>query len=300
MAWSDLIPNASGERTMQRARSALGRKTVYKLGMGGMDALAPLTKSCDCSGFVAWSLGIPRQIPPGKGGWLDTDAYWAGGKGVRPGLFTEVARAAAKPGDVYVYPDANGKQGHIGIITEVGGGGPTKIIHCSSSNWKKHGDGVRETDCGVFDRHQGARVMRIDYTALKSLAGGPGASSGATAAPATPALKHPLLAADAMLNRVARGELLLKKTGAPVAGIAPIQEALNKLSAKYPSYAVDLGTDGKHRGFFGGKTESALKAFQDEHDIEVDGVVGRATIRTLDAALLSFEQHGEDLTRDLD
>ncbi|HEU4455412.1 MAG TPA: peptidoglycan-binding protein [Longimicrobium sp.] len=299
MAWHDLIPKASGDFTMQRAKGALGRKTVYKLGLGGMDPNAPLTRSCDCSGFVAWSIGIPRQLPPGKGGWLDTDAYWAGGKGVRPGLFTEVARSDAKPGDVYVYPDANGKQGHIGIITEVGPSGPTKIVHCSSGNWKRHGDAVRETDCGLFDRHQGARVMRIDYTALKAFGGG-GASPSAPTAPAAPALKHPLLAADAMLNRVARGELLLKKTGGPVAGVAPIQEALNKLSAKYPSYAVDLGADEKNRGFFGGKTEAAIKAFQDEHDIEVDGVVGRGTIRTLDAALLSFEQHGEDLTRDLD
>ncbi|HSI72922.1 MAG TPA: glucosaminidase domain-containing protein [Fimbriimonas sp.] len=172
MIWKDLLKKASTARTMERARKCLGRKTIYKLGTGGIDpTTSSLTKSCDCSGFVAWAIGIPRELPPGSGKWLSTDQYWAGGGHVGHGLFTRVSVAEAMPGDLYVYPDSHGNQGHIGIVTVVRNGKPDKMIHCSSGGWKSFGEAVRETDCVHFANHPNSRIVRPDYDALRKLFG---------------------------------------------------------------------------------------------------------------------------------
>lgn len=294
MSWTLLLPDASPERTLERARSALGRKTVYKLGQGGMNARIPLTQKCDCSGFVAWSIGIPRQVPPGSGGWLDTDNYWNGGRSVRLGIFDAVERKAARPGDLYVYPDHGGRQGHIGIITDTAGGAPSRLIHCSSGNWRSHGDAIQITGCTLFDNHGAARVVRVDYPALRELAG----VTPAARSPLPTILQHPLLRADTVLRRVAVGELLLRATGTAVPGCGAIHQALNRLAQRYPDYAVELGAGAKFLGNFGPKTKRALENFQRDHEIEVDGVVGRFTVRALDAALRSLDEFGEDRTRE--
>jgi peptidoglycan hydrolase-like protein with peptidoglycan-binding domain len=170
MTWKDLLKKAGTARTIERAQRCLGRKTVYKLGAGGVDPTTPsLTKACDCSGFVAWAIGIPRELPPGSGKWLSTDQYWSGGGNVGHGLFNRVSVADALPGDLYVYPDSGGQQGHIGIIKVVRNGKPDKVIHCSSGGWKNYGEAVRETDCTVFANHPNSRIMRPDYGALRAL-----------------------------------------------------------------------------------------------------------------------------------
>lgn len=102
--WKDLLQTASTAQTLARAHRALGLGTIYKLGKGGFNPAKPMTPSCDCSGFVAWAIGIPRELPPGSDKWLDTDAYYAGGKPVKTGLFGQVAIIDAEPGDLLVYP----------------------------------------------------------------------------------------------------------------------------------------------------------------------------------------------------
>ncbi|GAA3978260.1 hypothetical protein [Mucilaginibacter dorajii] len=93
MPWKATLVTASTQQTLSRAHSALAKKTVYKLGQGGFDPSKPITKECDCSGFIVWAIGIPRELPPGSGHWLSTDEYWAGGKPVKDGLFKEIALA---------------------------------------------------------------------------------------------------------------------------------------------------------------------------------------------------------------
>ncbi len=101
------------QQTMKRAKSALKHKTVYKLGKGGFDPSKPMTTQCDCSGFIAWAIGIPRELPPKSNKWLSTDQYWAGGKPVKSGLFTQKDLEEGAVGDLLVYPDSGGHQGHI-------------------------------------------------------------------------------------------------------------------------------------------------------------------------------------------
>lgn len=169
MTWKEVLQTASNEQTLARAHSALGLGTIYKLGKGGFNPAKPMTPSCDCSGFVAWAIGIPRELPPKGNKWLDTDAYYASGKPVKAGLFTEVAIIDAEPGDLLVYPDKGGAQGHIGIVTQVDLSAPTYVIHCSSGNYKNYKDAIRITGPGVFlAGNSPSRAMRVDYAALKS------------------------------------------------------------------------------------------------------------------------------------
>ena len=169
--WKNLLPSICTAQTLQRANSALGLRTVYQLGKGGFDPTIPMASSCDCSGFVAWAIGIPRELPPGSNKWLSTDSYWDGGPPVCPNLFTQTDLQQAQPGDLLVYPDSGGHQGHIGIVTQVDHSMPTLVIHCSLGNYNNYHDAVRITDPSVFlSGNHPTHLMRIDYDALKNYA----------------------------------------------------------------------------------------------------------------------------------
>src|SRR5436853_1328477 len=167
-AWKQTLALASTARTLERARASIGHDTQYKLGKGGFDSAAPLTSQCDCSGFVAWCIGVPRELPPRSNKWLQTDTFWAGGPPVGEKLFTSVPVSEAAPGDLIVYPDSGGSQGHIGIITAVSGGAVTHVIHCSTSNWKNEGDAIQETASTPWSNPaKKTRWMRVEYDELR-------------------------------------------------------------------------------------------------------------------------------------
>ena len=75
-SWRAMLAGASNDCTLERARAGLSKGTVYKLGKGGFDPTRPMTRELDCSGFVAWTIGISRELPPGSDQWLATDNYW--------------------------------------------------------------------------------------------------------------------------------------------------------------------------------------------------------------------------------
>jgi len=167
MSWFDLIKTCGTSQTMNRALSALGRKTVYKLGKGGIDPTKPLTSQCDCSGFIAWAMGIPRELPPGSNKWLSTDEYWAEGRPVMTGMFSQIHFAEVRVGDLLVYPDEGGEQGHIALIIRVN---PLQIIHCSNGNFKHFGDAICTGNPTVFlSGNHHTKAMRINYEALRKM-----------------------------------------------------------------------------------------------------------------------------------
>lgn len=147
-----------------RARGAIGHGCVYALGKGGMhpDALHPWPPGmpnlgCDCSGFVAWALGVSRYLTKNHphyefGGWFETSAVYRDAKSPF-GFVAEVLWAEARPGDILVWGDHAGHQGHIGLISEADEHGPTKVIHCSKGNWRTTGDAIQETDVDIFRRN---------------------------------------------------------------------------------------------------------------------------------------------------
>ncbi len=100
--------------------------------------------------------------------------------------------------------------------------------------------------------------------------------------PEVPQLLSTLLSGDPVLEAVAAGHTVLSPTSQRQDGVGAVQDALNQLG-----FSVDLGPDGRFRGFFGEKTEAALVAFQNSQGIDADGEVRQATILALDHALLA-------------
>lgn len=140
---------------LERARSAAGHRTVYRLGRGGFDPAAPHPgKECDCTGFLAWAVLSPRKVPATIG-WIETSRIVADATGACR-LFTRVS--APVPGDIVVYGDwtdpetGRRRQGHVGILSVVPpdwSWAGLRVIHCSVSN-SKRGDAIAETDARAF------------------------------------------------------------------------------------------------------------------------------------------------------
>lgn len=158
------------DEMLARARSMLGKGTVYALGRGGMKPDAEFAydaeKRCDCSGYIAWCLGTSRHTDNPwykhvNGGWLETSAIFK--DCATPfGIFDGVEWIAAQPSDLLVWGDHDGHQGHVGVVSQVDENGPTFAIHCSSGNYKGLGDAVAETSSLIF-KHHDARVARCAW-----------------------------------------------------------------------------------------------------------------------------------------
>ena len=103
-------------------------------------------------------------------------------------------------------------------------------------------------------------------------------------------LKHPSLAADPVLAEVAANRQVLQRSGVRLESVGILQDGLNAL--KKQEFTVALGPDGRFRGFFGPKTESAVMNFQQSESLEADGVVGSNTIQALDARLVKADGTG--------
>ncbi len=88
-------------------------------------------------------------------------------------------------------------------------------------------------------------------------------------------LKNTPLAGQPELESVAGGRSTLRR-GAKSAGVKALQEALIVLGIEVPG-----GADGA----FGPSLDGAIKALQAKHGLGVDGVVGPATLRAIDASL---------------
>lgn len=157
----DFVPSQVSH-FLSRARSASGNDSVYKLGAGGMSPgrIDPTDSSrrCDCSGFVCWALGISRKTTHPlytrfNNGWINTDGMVHDAKN-QTGFFSKLEKP--KVGCIVVYPgrkvDGVLKIGHVGIVTEVKAGKPTKVLHCSSGNYRNLGDAIMETSPKVFLR----------------------------------------------------------------------------------------------------------------------------------------------------
>ena len=145
-----------------RARSATLKGIRYKLSRGGYHPEADLPGrpgdpasgdgiGCDCSGSVAWFLGLRRgPLPHPPPHWIETTQVYNDATGPQR-MFRRIAEPV--PGCVAVYPDAHGDQGHIGLVTEVA---PTlRGIDCSSSRSKKTGQAISERGFAFF-RDRGA------------------------------------------------------------------------------------------------------------------------------------------------
>jgi hypothetical protein len=87
---------------------------------------------------------------------------------------------------------------------------------------------------------------------------------------------------DPVLQKVARGELMLVATGGLVAGIGAVQDALNSLASSQPGLAINLGGN---RGSFGPRTKTAITLFQKLHSLPETGKVDSKTLLILDGVV---------------
>lgn len=290
VTWKESLQQAHRERTLVRAKGAVGLGTRYVLGKGGRTPVDPMEPESDCSGFVAWAIGIPRELPPGSGRWLQTTTYWEGGGNVGSGLFAETDPARSEPGDLYVYPDNGHRQGHMGIISHVQNRQPIRVIHCSKGNDRRHKDAILETDPVVFDRHPRSRIMQVDYITLLILFGIPESDPEAVEITANGiALKHPLFADNTTLQLVVDGTLVLAPTGSIVDGCGPLQEGLNRLAKYSQAYYVELGANRRYRGYYGPKTKKAVMNFQRDMGLPITGETDSDTLLEMDAVLMSLD-----------
>lgn len=140
---------------ISRARSALhcDPPVRYRLGRGGFDPGSQTpgqNGECDCSGFIAWCLGLSRDQRKKHGMWISTTDIAVDANG-KQRLFVKLAKP--EPGCIVVYPDREGRQGHVALVTQAS---PLWGIDCSAGR-----NGIAERSLAFFQRH------RPTYCALR-------------------------------------------------------------------------------------------------------------------------------------
>lgn len=150
--WSQRHKGVTPGGLIERARRWCEVGTTYALGKGGVTWFPDFPEDeIDCSGFVAACLLRSRAPQADFPRWLATDSIHADCAGEQR-LFVQLERP--RPGALVVYPDHRGRQGHVGIVTEVSTG--LRGVDCSMSNDRK-GDAVVERDFSFFLKREQVR-----------------------------------------------------------------------------------------------------------------------------------------------
>ena len=155
-----LLNESKLSRRVARARSAVGSGIRYGLGHGGKNPYEDLPTNdgfCDCSGFIAWAIGLARAPKPQRNWWIETSRVFQDANGPQ----TAFRRLPGpKKGALLVYPDRRilrrMRQGHIALITDVKDGA-IQIVDCSSNGTP---NAIRERD-GGFMIARGAIVCTL-------------------------------------------------------------------------------------------------------------------------------------------
>jgi hypothetical protein len=142
------------------------------------------------------------------------------------------------------------------------------VLHCVLDLGVGDHDDPQNFDLGSWDQ---AIAALMDEMAVK-----PPAST-------TNPLRSKLFKDDPTLQKVVRGQLTLVATGDTVAGIGPVQDALNQLAATQPELRIELNGN---RGFFGPRTKNAVAAFQKLRSLPETGKVDAATLLLLNGLVL--------------
>jgi|TARA_R110002020_G_scaffold14313_10_gene50908 hypothetical protein len=146
--WSAGYRPATREAIISYARDWCNIGTTYKLGSGGYEWLPDFPSTeLDCSGFVASVLGRSRKPQVDFPYWLSTDSIW-GDCADKQRLFKQIVEPV--PGCLVVYPDSNGRQGHVGIVSGV------------ENDW------IRGIDCSSITKDDAVTERNLSFFLLKS------------------------------------------------------------------------------------------------------------------------------------
>jgi hypothetical protein len=75
-----------------------------------------------------------------------------------------VLATESRVGHLLVFPALKGVRayGHVGVVTEVRGGIPWRVVHCSAGNPKGHA--IQQTSCDVFARNGAVEIVNMKFT----------------------------------------------------------------------------------------------------------------------------------------
>lgn len=151
---------------MRKERPQVHQAYMAALASSGLDRTTLPAVACDCSGFVCWALGVPRDGSPLPGGWINTDAMDADAKGAQR-LFVPLAKAV--PGALLVHPKPPGTDrgpGHVAIVVAADADGrATRMLHCAPDNYLLDPpaglprNAIAETDTKHFDAIATTRLV---------------------------------------------------------------------------------------------------------------------------------------------
>ena len=199
----------------------------------------------DCSGIFTWAF---REL----GGTMYHGSNtmwlsWCVSKGnLRAGKRTD--GQTLKPGTaVFTYNSNTGKRGHVGLYI-----GDGWVIEAQGSK-----AGVIRSKVTLSKWVEWGELKGVDYSQTPQNAQKP--------------------ASDAQADKPSTGTLPTLKRGSK-------GEYVTLLQTKLINQGYDLGSYGAD-GDFGKDTEKAVKAFQRDHGLEVDGVVGKQTWAALDKSV---------------
>lgn len=155
----EIAERASDAGLLSGIRAKAGKGAcAYQMGHGGYDPArhVPWDASghCDCSGFAAWAIGEERECVRMPGGWIETTAIVRDATSTHR-VFEQVGQA--EPGDLIVYGDRAGHQGHVGVILAVSAGRAALVIHCNAT---ADGDAIDRTPADLFWR---AGAIQVRY-----------------------------------------------------------------------------------------------------------------------------------------
>ena len=174
----ELTPAAVVERALSAVGLEIdGRPIRYRLGWGGTNPAlvhpahrrresGRVVWGCDCSGLVAWCLGMDRKQPATEVGWVETSRMIRDAEGPQD-MFEPVD--APELGAVVVYGDHDGRQGHTGVIVGLGllaewadvaeCWAQLRIVDCSSGRSRRTGHAIGARAGSLWGR-RGGRILR--------------------------------------------------------------------------------------------------------------------------------------------
>lgn len=144
----------------------------YKLGQGGMDPRSDSpgdpNNQCDCSGFVAWCLGMSRRPKPSRRWWMNTDHTHRDATRAQT-VFVEIDKPVV--GCIVVYPGSvrlgRWSFGHMGIVTRVSQSGDYTVTDCASGPYRRLGAAITSNrPSSVFDHPKTIFCVLRQHTSL--------------------------------------------------------------------------------------------------------------------------------------
>jgi len=213
-----------------------------------------------CQNFVDWCFAKAYGLEAAKALLGVFTNYTPTGSNAfkKRGTYTKRGKGKPKPGDViYFYSESKGRIGHVGIVTKVTS---TKVYTIEGNT---SGASALVTN--------GGGVRAKSYSLSSTYIDGYGRPPYASVNPTTTDTTAPTT--DTTAPTTAKLGARILKNGCEGADVKELQLDLIKLGYDCGKWGAD--------GEFGDATEMAVKSFQRDHGLDVDGEAGPLTLAAM-------------------